>query len=263
MVKRALRYLGHKVIGRAVLLHSFWRIAVVSLGSFVFRFRRNRAAADVLLKQIYFTGFQAIPIISWIAVILGLVIVTQSLSILPKVGGEHMIGEVLVWVVVRELGPVFASVIVIARSGTAIAAELGSMRISREITALEVMGIDPVRYLVMPRVIGTAVSVFVLTFYFETVTILGGYLLAGFGKRVAFPVYISSVLESMGFLEVGASLLKSVLFGLIIGVVCSAHGLMVEKSITRIPQETTNAVIGSLRLVFVMDAVITFMFFYI
>lgn len=263
MVKSALRYLGHNVIGRAALLRSYWRIAVASLGSFVFRFRRNRAAVDVLLKQIYFTGFQAIPIISWIAVILGLVIVTQSLSILPKVGGEHMIGTVLVWVVIRELGPVFAAVIVIARSGTAIAAELGSMRISREITALEVMGIDPMRYLVMPRVIGTAASVFVLTFYFETVTILGGYLLAGFGKRVAFAVYISSVLESMGFLEVGASLLKSVLFGLIIGVVCAAHGLMVEKSITRIPQETTNAVIGSLRLVFVMDAVITFMFFYI
>lgn len=263
MVKRALRYLGHNVIGRAALLHSYWRIAVSSFGSLVRRSSRNRAAVDVFLKQIYFTGFQAIPIISWIAVILGLVIVTQSLSILPKVGGERMIGTVLVWVVVRELGPVFAAVIVIARSGTAIAAELGSMRISREITALEVMGIDPMRYLVMPRVMGTAVSVFVLTFYFETVTILGGYLLAGFGKRVALSVYISSVLESMGFIEIGASLLKSVLFGLIIGVVCSAHGLMVEKSITRIPQETTNAVIGSLRLVFVVDAVITFMFFYI
>ncbi|MEK7772860.1 MAG: hypothetical protein AAB307_00810, partial [Deltaproteobacteria bacterium] len=89
MVERMLQYLGKKVIGQVLVLNSYRRAAVSSLGSFVFRFGRNRAAVmNVLFKQIYFTGFEAIPIISWIAVVLGLVIVTQSLSILPKVGGE-------------------------------------------------------------------------------------------------------------------------------------------------------------------------------
>ncbi len=238
------------------------RIASSSLYGAFFRLAKGRAVTlSVFYRQLYFTGFQAIPIISWIALILGLIIVTQSLSILPRFGGERLIGEVLVWVVIREAGPVFAAVIVIARSGTAIASELGSMKINRELEALILMGIDPMRYLVMPRVMGTTVSVFVLTFYFEAVTLLGGYLLAGFGKSVTFSAYSSSILESMGFAEATASLLKSALFGLIIGSVCSYHGLMAGKSITEIPQKTTKAVIGSLTAVFFVDAVITFVFY--
>jgi phospholipid/cholesterol/gamma-HCH transport system permease protein len=164
-------------------------------------------------------------------------------------------------VVVREVGPLFTSVLVVARSGTAIASELGSMRITREITALEVMGIDPMRYLVAPRVIGTAVSVFALTFYFEVITVLGGYLLAGPGGAMTFAAYLRSVLEAMGFMDVWVSLLKSAAFGLIIGAVCAFQGLTVEKSITQIPQKTTRAVMGSLGLIFTSDAVLTFIFY--
>ncbi|MBI1911320.1 MAG: ABC transporter permease [Deltaproteobacteria bacterium] len=259
---KIIRYLGESVLRRFTVLSSVWEILLSSFLNLIFRFHRGRKATlRVLLKQIYFTGFEAIPIVSWIAIVLGLIIVTQSLSILPRFGGEGLIGEIFVWVVIREVGPVFASVIVIARSGTAIASELGSMKISKEITSLEVMGIDPIHYLITPRVIGTGISVLLLTFYFEAVSILGGYLLAGFGKNISFSVYTQSILEAMGFLEIGVSLLKSLLFGLIIGAVCSYHGLMAEKSITQIPQQTTKAVIGSLRLVFVMDAVITFVFF--
>lgn len=250
------------VLRRTRAVAAVWRIAVFSLSSFMFRFTHGRKATfNVLLKQVYFTGFEAIPIISWIALILGLIIVSESVSILPKVGGERLIGDILVWVVIREVGPLFSAVIVIARSGTAIAAELGSMKISKELNSLEIMGIDPMHYLIMPRVIGTAVSVFVLTFYFEGISILGGYLLAGFGKSMSFSVYISYILEAMGFLEVGVSVLKSVLFGILIGAVCSAHGLLVQRSITEIPQQTTKAVMGSLKLVFAADAIITIIFF--
>ncbi|OGP64879.1 MAG: hypothetical protein A3K22_05200 [Deltaproteobacteria bacterium RBG_16_42_7] len=123
------------------------------------------------------------------------------------------------------------------------------------------MGIEPKRYLVAPRVVGTAISVFVLTFYFEAITVIGGYLLAGFGKRITFGVYVSSVLGTMGFMDIGASLLKSVIFGLIIGAVATLHGLRVGKSITQIPQQTTKAVISSLFLLFVVDGIITAIFF--
>lgn len=256
------RFLGDFIIERARRLGAVWKIIALSLGAAFLKFSKGRKATrTVFFKQIYFTGFQAIPIISWIALILGLIIVTQSLNILPRLGGERLIGEIFVLVVIREIGPLFASVIVIARSGTAIASELGSMKISRELNSLEVMGIDPMNYLVAPRVIGTAVSVFLLTFYFESITILGGYLLAGFGKNIAFSAYMESILEALGFLDIIVSLLKSIFFGLIIGAVCSYFGLAVENSITQIPQKTTQAVIGSLRLLFVTDAVITFIFY--
>ena len=254
-------------IGRKVLIffYDLYAIAdfiISSINTFFFHPATGRKAiSGVIYKQVYFTGIEAFSIISWIAAILGIIIVTQVISILPLFGGERLIGEILVWVVIRELGPVFAAIIVIARSGTAMAAELGSMQVNNEVTALEAMGIEPKRYLVTPRVIGTAISVFVLTFYFEVITILGGYLLAGFGKRISFGVYISSVLETMGFMDVIASLLKSIIFGLIIGSVAALHGLRVGKSITQIPQETTRAVITSLFLVFIVDGIITAVFF--
>jgi phospholipid/cholesterol/gamma-HCH transport system permease protein len=256
-------YFGYILLGRARETKDILLIIASSLVSAGRRFGKGRPAnMSVFYKQVYFTGFEAIPIISWLAVILGIVIVTQALNILPLVGGEGIIGEILVWVLVREAGPLFASVIVIARSGTAIASELGSMKISRETLALQVMGIDIAEYLIAPRVIGTAVSVFVLTFYFEGISVLGGYLLAGFGKSIAFSTYIESILSAMGLLEVGVSLLKSVLFGLIIGSVCSYHGLNVTGSITQIPQKTTKAVMGSLSLIFVLNALLTFLFYF-
>lgn len=256
------RFVGKRIIYKAQTLYDIWNIMVFSLVSASLRFwLGRRATTSVLLKQVYFTGLEALPVISWIALILGLIIVTQAFNILPRLGGEERIGEILAWTVVRELGPLFASVIVIARSGTAISAELGTMRMSRQINALDVMGIDPMHYLVMPRVIGTSLSVLVLTFYFEAVTILGGYLLAGFGKSITFSAYMSSFFEEMGFLDLVVSLLKSLLFGFSIGAVCCYHGLMVEGSITRIPQETTKAVISSLWVVFVADGIITFIFF--
>lgn len=256
------RRLGAVVLARvSAFLDVCGVIATAARAPLALPARGGRAASSVLIKQVYFTGFESLPIVSWIALVLGLIIVTQTLSLVPRLGGESLVGDVFVWVVVRELGPLFASVIVIARSGTAISSELATMRLSRQITALELMGIDPARYLVAPRVAGTALSVVVLTFYFESVAILGGYILAGPGKNITFVVYIQSIMEAMGFLEAAVTVVKSALFGVIIGAVCSYHGLMAKRSLTQIPQETTNAVIGSLKAVFVADAAITFVFF--
>lgn len=254
--------IGNKFLDFLYALYAIARIIATAVNSFLFRFGIGRRAVfKVLYKQIYFTGIEAISIISWIALMIGLIIVTQAISILPMFGGEGLIGKILVWTVIRELGPLFAAIIVIARSGTAIAAELGSMKVHDEIKALEVMGINIDRYIVMPRVIGTAAAIFVLTFYFEVVAILGGYLLAGFGKRITFGIYMTSIFNASEIMDIVASTLKSIAFGLIIGAVCCYHGLRVGKSITQIPQETTKAVIRSLFLIFIVDGVITAMFF--
>ena len=257
-----LRYMGSKVLDRVEVIGGAWKVVVYSVGSFLFRFRKGRRAVrDVLLKQIYFTGFETLSLIAIVALILGFVVVTQSFNILPKLGEERFVGEIMVWVVVRELGPIFAAILVIARSGAAIASEIGAMKISREILSLEAMGIDPMRYLVMPRVIGTAVSVFVLTFYFVAVSVLGGYMLAGFGRRISLSVYLSSVMEAMGPVELLLTPVKGILFGLIIGSFCAYHGLRVGKSITEIPQETSRAVIGSLQMLFITDALFAVVFY--
>ncbi|MFQ5587089.1 MAG: MlaE family ABC transporter permease [Thermodesulfobacteriota bacterium] len=255
-------YLGSILVDFLRNIYRMVRVMSIAFTSLIFSFSvGRRPKLNILYKQVYFTGIEAFAIIFWLALIFGIIIVTQAISILPKLGGERFIGQIMVWVVIRELGPLFAAIIVIARSGTAIASELGSMKVNNEIAALEVMGINPDDYLLMPRVIGVTISIFVLTFYFEAVTILGGYLLAGFGERMAFDEYTSSIFNAMGFLDVGVSMLKSLLFGLIIGSICTYHGLRVGRSITEIPQETTKAVIGSFFMVFVVDAVVTGIFF--
>ena len=255
-------YIGRATLERARDLSVVWSLIIYAFAATFTRMKSGRRVMiEIFLRQVYFTGYEAVPIISWIALILGFVVVAQALSILPGLGGESLVGQILVWVVVREAGPVFAAVIVIARSGTAIAAELGSMKIGRELTALELMGISPMLYLVAPRIMGTAVSVVALTFCFEIVAILGGFILAGFGGSVTFHAYTSSLLEAMGLLDIFVSLLKSALFGLIIGAVCSYQGFLVEKSITQIPQQTTRAVMRSLTTVFFLDAVITLIFY--
>ncbi|HBO84940.1 MAG: hypothetical protein A2073_08100 [Deltaproteobacteria bacterium GWC2_42_11] len=259
-----LRYIGEKFLTSLRDLNGIISSAVYSISSFLFSSKHGRRAASrVLYKQVYFTGIEALPIISWIAILLGIIIVTEAMSILPQIGGERFIGKIMVWVVIRELGPLFAAIIVIARSGTAMAAELGSMKINNEVMAIEAMGIDPQVYLVVPRVIGASLAIFILTFYFEVISVLGGYLLAGFGTRMSFHVYASSILEAINITDIIASLLKSLFFGLIIGAVCCYHGLKVGRSITEIPQETTKAVITSLFLIFVVDGMVTMIFFFI
>ncbi len=258
----AFRYIGRKTIDLTEVLYSVWSIIIYSITTLIFRFSLGiRAYTSVLLKQIYFTAFEALSIITLLSMVVGLIVVTQAVNILPKLGDEMLIGEIVVWVMVRELGPLFAAVIVIARSGTAVASELGTMKISRVITSLEVMGIEPKHYLVMPRVVAMAVSLLVLTVYFDVLSILSGYLLAGFGKRITFSVYISSIIEAADFLDIVVSILKSLFFGLIIGGVCTYRGLMVKESITEVPQQTTKAVIESLGLVFVINGLITFVFY--
>lgn len=255
-------HIGNKVLDFFYSFFAVVRLIASSVNSLLFRLRiGRRAKLDVLYRQIYFTGIEALPVISLIALLIGLIIVGQIISILPKIGREGLIGEILVWVMIRELGPVLAAIIVTARSGTAIAAELGSMKVHDEIKALRIMGINIGHYIVMPRVIGTAVAVFALTFYFESVAILGGYLLAGFEKRITFVTYTASIFNASGIKDLIASSLKSIVFGLIIGSVCCYHGLMVGKSITQIPQETTKAVIRSFLLIFIIDGIVSALFF--
>ena len=254
---RVIQRLGARGLAAAEEVGAVARLLAGSLAALLWWLRGRRPASSaVLLRQIYFSGCGALFTISWTALLLGLLTVTESLVILARVDREGTIGAILIWVV-RELGPLFTSVIVIARSGTAMAAELGVMRASGEIGALEVMGIDPLRYLIMPRILATGLSVFALTFYFDIVFTLGGYLFGAFGRQVTLAAYLESVLGATSAADVLAGAAKSLLFGLLIGAVCCRRGLLAHGSLTRIPQEATLAVMGSLAAVLVLDAVIS------
>jgi len=152
----------------------------------------NPAIKAVLLKQIYFTGLEAWKIIVVVALILGTVIVSQVVGLVGTDNGS-LTGKVLVWVVLRELAPLLTAMIVIARSGTAIATELGSMKINREIDTLELMGIPAERYLILPRIMGVTTSICFLTAYFVLTSFIGSFLIVSVGRHIPYDQFLQGI----------------------------------------------------------------------
>ncbi len=220
-----------------------------------------REIIRVILAQIYFTGWQALPLVSVMALTSGSVLVLQSLSNLSMFGGTQMIGQFLIVMILREAGPLLVALIVVARSGTAVASEIGNMRANREIEALESMGINPLSYIVFPRVVGGVISMLCLAFYFNFVALIGGFFVTKFVQDMPFAFYAESLMTSFAMDDFLIFLLKNSFSGMIIFVVSCYQGLSVKKSPTEVPQVTTQAVVNSIIFVIIFNLVVTALFY--
>jgi phospholipid/cholesterol/gamma-HCH transport system permease protein len=249
-----LTKLGRRTIGALVFLGEVILIIFRSLLELPGFFRTGfRPVARVLLKQILFTGVHAWGVIVVLFFLIGALVITQIIGF-AGVGGASLTGKVLVWIVVMEIGPLLTAVIVIARSGSAIAAELASMKINEELGALEAMGIPVDRYLVMPRVVGVAVSVAVLALYAEAVAIGGGFLFGSITWKIPLADFREGLLPLSTLRAVALSSFKSFAFGLVIAAACCRQGLSVEGGFTQIPVAATKGVMRSLLMIFLLDA---------
>lgn len=252
-----LTAIGHWILQQVLSLIDLTLLICRACGDFMAMFRHGRRpTVKVYQKQVYFTGLEALKVILTTSLIIGTVIITQIMAIVGS-GNESLTGKVLVWVVIRELGPLLTAIIVIARSGTAIATELGTMKINGEIDYVDTLGIEPSQYLIMPRIFGVATAVVILTVYFEIVSIVGGFFAANIGWHVPFEQFSQGVLASLTMKELAVSLIKSLSFGLFMTAACCRQGLAVGKSATQIPQAASKGVMMSLFLVFTLDGVIT------
>jgi len=232
-----------------------WSIFTVCFKKGTFR----RTVRDVLARQILFTGFEAVRFISLLAFLIGISVVVQAQVWLPRAGQSHLLGPVLVMVIVRELGPLLVNFVVIGRSGTAIATELGNMNVSGEVRALDAMGLDPFTYLVLPRVLGVAISVFCLTVIFIMVSFVSGYLSGVFMGSNPGPPYFffKSVFKAISQLDVLNLLAKTIVPGLLTGVICCTEGLSVRTAITEVPQASTRAVVRSVTALFITSVLVS------
>ncbi|MBI4410694.1 MAG: ABC transporter permease [Gemmatimonadetes bacterium] len=208
----------------------------------------------VILNQIRFTAVQALPFLSTIALVIGVTVIVQAVA-QRMFGLSDILGRILVTVVVRELGPLLTAIIVIGRSGTAIAAELATDGVLGETEAMESMGVDPLQYLVAPRVIGGAISVALLTIYFDTITLVGGSLFAWMLGEVSLNEYFSSLRLALQPSDLWITLIKGGLFGAGIATLCSYEGLIGGKKPTDIPQCVTRGVVASILFVFLVSTI--------
>ena len=212
--------------------------------------------------QIRFTGLDALWLVSGTALLLGAVTLIQAFSQLSGLGAENYIGALMVLIILRELGPLLTAVLVIGRSSTAIAAELGSMQLNGEVDALAAHGINPYQYLLLPRWLGVLVSLFALVVCFDAAALAGGFLVAKLKYAVTFGFYMDSVRQTLSNRDFVATLLKVVLFSGAISFQACHFGLRIRRSQTEIPQAVTKTVVSALVAVFALDGLIAALFYF-
>lgn len=252
--------LGRWALGHLKYLWDLYRFLVRTLTQ-IGRRQGRSVVRRTTMYQIYFTGVDAIWVVSGLAVILGGLIIVQSLSFLAITTNEDLLGKVMEHVVIRELGPIMTAFIVIGRSASSITVELGNMVVDREVQLLRSMGISPHRYLVLPRMVGVASAIFGLCLIFDLVAILGGYLVARLAISMPIGSYLYVVSSNVTLTDIAVSGLKTLVFATIIGTVSTFQGLSVKRAVTEVPQATRRCVIHSLVMIVIADGLLALLFF--
>ena len=256
---------GKIIWGNAANAWHLFEFSIAVLMALVQFFRRQgfRAAFRVTTQQVFFTGVEAMPFLGLLSLLLGFVVIAQSLPQLQGMGAHALIGQILVISIVRELGPIITAMVVITRSGSAMATEMATNRISGQVEALESMGVDVFHFLVVPRVLGCMVSMFCMIVFFDAIALVGGFLVASTRLTMPFALYLHYIFESLAPLDLYISLSKGLLFGGVIALFTCYHGLRARRAIFEVPMVARSGVIQAMFFVFVSSAVISALFYWI
>jgi phospholipid/cholesterol/gamma-HCH transport system permease protein len=222
-----------------------------------YRILRSPGKPVHVLKQIHFIGARSFFVIFLTASFTGMVLGLQGYYTLAKFGSEGMLGSAVALSLIRELGPVLSALMVTGRAGSAIAAEIGIMRITEQIDALETMALEPFKYLVSPKILAALISMPLLCAIFDVVGIYGGYLVGVKLLGVNPGAYFHEMEKSVEWKDVYSGFIKSVSFGVIIAWVCCYKGYFAGHGAEGVSRATTSAVVMSSVLVLVWDYFLT------
>jgi len=252
-----LNRLGRFAIAR---LRRLGRYALFFLRSFLLMFSWP-LQVNKILQQVYFIGMKSVSVICLTAVSIGMVLGLHGYYTLVKFGSEGVLGAAVALTLIRELGPVLTAIMLIGRAGSAMAAELGIMRISEQIDALETMDIDPIRFLVSPKLAATLISMPLLTAMADVVGIIGGYLTGVLMLGISSGIYFSRVESSIQMADIMGGFIKSVVFAVVIVTVCCFKGFHThegpEFGAKGVSLSTTSAVVIASVLVLITNYVLT------
>ncbi len=205
-------------------------------------------------------GAMALPIVGLIGFLVGLTLAYQAAVELRQFGADIYVADLIGLSIVREMGPMMAAVIVAGRTGAAFAASLANMKMNEEIDALEVLGIPPVDFLVMPRLIALGVMMPLLALYANAVGILGGVVVASGILQIPPTAYWVETRSIVDLSDVSSGLIKAAVFGILIGVSGCLRGLQAERSAAGVGRAATSAVVTAILLIIVADAVFAVLF---
>lgn len=222
----------------------------------------HRKQAREIIAQVFYIGAKSTGIVVLVALFTGMVLGLQLYYTLIKFGSEGVLGSAIALSLVRELGPVLTAIVITARAGSAMAAEIGILRISEQIDALYTMRIDPVRYLISPRIAASMISFPFLTAFFDLVGIIGGYLTGVLLLGVNASSYFYRVDYSLEMIDVRGGFIKSFVFAIVVSTICCYQGYFCHMrsdsyGAKSVSLATTSAVVISCVLILIADYVVT------
>ena len=223
-----------------------------------------------IILQTFFTGVEIFPILFVVATLFGTVVIIEVITLMGKVGFSDVVGGLMVVVIIRELGPILTAFLIAGRSGSSLTTYIGGMVINSEVDALATMGVDPIRYLVMPGLIGGAIATFIMTIVFSASAIGAGFLmtkvaiaLAGNAINVQLTwEYLSTeILKAMTFTDFIFIVVKPLVFGCIITTNACYQAMNIPRDIRQVPKATGKSVIKSFFYIVCADVILSLFYF--
>lgn len=229
-------------------------------GIFFSRLKRGRSLQRSV-HQAMAVGVRAVPIITLITFFVGVIIALQGAYGLQRLGAMHLVAGLVAISITRELGPLVAAIVVIGRSGSAFAAEIATMRVTEELDALQTMALDPVAFLVSPKLAAMVVMMPCLAIWSDLMGILGGALFGVTGAGFTFGSYLIATREALVLRDITTGLAKSFFFGVVITAVGCHEGFSTGAGAEEVGRSTTSAVVISILLVILIDLMFTYLFY--
>jgi phospholipid/cholesterol/gamma-HCH transport system permease protein len=214
---------------------------------------RPRYEVGELMRQCFNIGNKTLPLVGITGFIMGLVITIQSHPSMEAFGAESWLPSVVSISLVREIVPVITALICAGKIGSGIGAELGSMKVTEQIDAMEVSGTNPFKYLVVTRVFGTMLMVPILVIMSDAIGLYGAYLGVNMKQVVSFELYTNQIFQKLTFSDVIPSIIKSVFFGFAIGIIGCYKGFNTKNGTQGVGQAANTAVVASIFVVFIID----------
>lgn len=246
---------------RIVYILDFSGFTLILIFRTFLAFRYAFAKRREIVKQMYISGVKSIPVCTVVALFGGMVFALQSGIEFSSYGQQELVPTMMINIMNKEMGSFLTAIIITAFSGAAMAAELGTMKVSEEIDALEMMSIDPVRYLAMPRIASMLIMLPTLSVYTIILGVTGGAIVSYFQLGISTETYYYRVLRSIWLKDVYVGLLKSFVFGLIISSISCANGFKASGGALGVGQATRVSVVSSYLMVLIIGYIITALFY--
>lgn len=258
-LKKCVTMLGEKMLG----LMQYVGAIFILLSETLFWLFQKPFRIKESIRQMQKIGVSSLPIVSLISLFTGMVLALQSAYQMQKISAEMYIASLVALSMTRELGPVLTALIAAGRCGASITAELGTMKVTEQIDALDTLATNPINYLVTPRFWALIIVLPILTLYADFVGIIGGYIIGTGRLHITHAMYVKMTYEPLAIRDIFNGLLKSFTFGIVICIIACFEGLRAKGGAEGVGRATTSSVVRSFILIIAVDCLLTALLYFI